>query len=149
MAAPVFRELSDKLFAIRPDIRMPLPKDTLRSPVPFIQAGLAGELNNAVATLGIGVRNQSGDAEWVKPALDSTGVVLEAENIRRGIMPDVCGMGLKDAVYLLESQGLNVLVKGKGTVVRQSIPAGTTIGRRTPVIIELQTGSLPQNPTKV
>lgn len=149
VAAPVFRELSDKLFAIRPDIRMPLPKDTLRSPVPFIQAGLAGELNNAVATLGIGVRNQSGDAEWVKPALDSTGVVLEAENIRRGIMPDVCGMGLKDAVYLLESQGLNVLVKGKGTVVRQSIPAGTAIGRRTPVIIELQTGSLPQNPTKV
>jgi cell division protein FtsI (penicillin-binding protein 3) len=54
------------------------------------------------------------------------------------MMPDVCGMGLKDAVYLLESQGMNVLIKGKGTVVRQSIAPGSPVSRRTPVVLELQ-----------
>jgi cell division protein FtsI (penicillin-binding protein 3) len=47
-------------------------------------------------------------------------------------------MGLKDAMYILESQGMNVFVKGKGTVVRQSVPAGALVGKRTPVVIELQ-----------
>ena len=53
-------------------------------------------------------------------------------------MPDVCGMGLKDALYLLEQQGLNVLVNGKGTVVKQSINPGMTIYKGMPVVIELK-----------
>jgi cell division protein FtsI (penicillin-binding protein 3) len=45
---------------------------------------------------------------------------------------------LKDAIFLLEQQGLNVLVNGKGMVIRQSIPAGTWVTRGTPVVIDLQ-----------
>ena len=53
-------------------------------------------------------------------------------------MPDVCGMGLKDALFLLESQGLNVLVNGRGTIVRQSIAPGQQITRKMPVVLDLQ-----------
>ena len=42
-----------------------------------------------------------------------------------GIIPDVKGMGLKDAVYILENVGLKVKVSGKGKVFNQSIIAGT------------------------
>lgn len=45
----------------------------------------------------------------------------------RTIMPDVVGMGLKDALYLLESRGLRVSFSGKGAVRSQSIPAGRRI----------------------
>ena len=45
---------------------------------------------------------------------------------------------MKDALFLLESQGLNVLVNGKGTVVRQSITPGQSINKGMPVVIELQ-----------
>ena len=41
-------------------------------------------------------------------------------------MPDVTGMGARDAVYILESRGLKVRLKGRGKVVEQSIPAGRT-----------------------
>ena len=44
------------------------------------------------------------------------------------IMPNVVGMGLRDALYLLESRGLKVHFTGKGTVRSQSIPAGRNIG---------------------
>ena len=45
------------------------------------------------------------------------------------VMPDVVGMGLKDALYMLESRGLKVRFSGKGTVGSQSIPAGRKIRR--------------------
>jgi len=101
VAAPVFRELSDKLYAIRPDIIIPLPVDTISSPLPVAQAGLSAF-------------------------------------VAKGTMPDVCGMGLKDAIYLLEQQGLNVIVNGKGTVIKQSINPGLQISKGMPVVIELK-----------
>ena len=47
------------------------------------------------------------------------------------------GMGLRDAMYLLESNGLQVKVVGKGTVTKQSVLAGSKINRGQWVIIEL------------
>lgn len=41
------------------------------------------------------------------------------------VTPNVVGMGLKDAVYLLENSGLKVTVTGRGRVVNQSLTAGT------------------------
>ena len=40
-------------------------------------------------------------------------------------MPVVVGMGLKDAVYMLENKGLKVLASGRGRVINQSLAAGT------------------------
>lgn len=44
-----------------------------------------------------------------------------------GTMPDVRGMGLKDALFVLESRGLKVRFSGAGAVTQQSIPAGARI----------------------
>jgi len=101
ISAPVFREISDQLYAHRPDILIPLPKDTVSAAFAYMHYNLP-------------------------------------KNVSRGLMPDVTGLGLKDAMYLLEELGLNVLVNGKGTVVRQSIPAGYLITKGTPVILDLQ-----------
>ena len=43
------------------------------------------------------------------------------------IVPDVTGMGAKDAVYLLESRHIKTRLKGRGKVKSQSIHAGSTI----------------------
>jgi cell division protein FtsI (penicillin-binding protein 3) len=53
------------------------------------------------------------------------------------IMPDVKGMGLKDAIYLLENKGLTTVASGKGKVVTQSIPAGTNFTKGQKVLIML------------
>lgn len=52
-------------------------------------------------------------------------------------VPDVRGMGAKDAVYLLERQGLNVSVSGKGRVKRQSLQPGSRLVKGQTVRIEL------------
>jgi len=45
-------------------------------------------------------------------------------SVQNKIMPSVVGMGLKDAVYLLENKGLAIEIKGRGKVVDQSLTAG-------------------------
>ena len=138
VAAPVFRELSDKLYAIRPDIMIPLPHDSLSSPLPLAQAGSFKDLAEAFRILGMSPRVENGSSAWVKPATDGANLVLTPAAVSKGIMPDVCGMGLKDAIFLLESEGLNVIVNGRGNVIRQSIAPGTGISKGMPVVIDLQ-----------
>jgi cell division protein FtsI (penicillin-binding protein 3) len=45
--------------------------------------------------------------------------------IKKNLVPDVVGMGARDAVYLLETAGLKVKLTGIGKVVRQSLPPGS------------------------
>jgi cell division protein FtsI (penicillin-binding protein 3) len=54
-----------------------------------------------------------------------------------GQMPDLKGMGLRDALFLLEERKLKVLVKGKGKVTGQSLPPGTSIQPKQTITIEL------------
>ena len=42
-------------------------------------------------------------------------------------MPDVEGMGLRDAIYVLETLGLKVYAEGEGKVKDQSLKPGTKI----------------------
>lgn len=138
VAAPVFRELSDRLYAIRPDIMVPLPHDTGAAHLPYAQAGNSNDLSAAFASLGMQVKPQSAPTAWVQP-MDNGGAVLLVPRVTTlGVMPNVTGMGLKDALYLLEKQGLRVLVKGKGSVVRQSIAPGSPIQKGLPVVLDLQ-----------
>jgi len=70
----------------------------------------------------------------------------EAANIKdhdditftEGVMPDVVGMSLRDAVYMLENSGLRVRYSGHGEVIRQSPQAGVKISRGATVAIELK-----------
>jgi len=65
------------------------------------------------------------------------GVVNPDVRIVEGSVPDVSGMGLKDALYVLGNSGLKAIVQGSGKVVKQSVPAGTEVGKNYPVVLEL------------
>ena len=67
------------------------------------------------------------DANLVAPVIQSDRIVMSERKNVAGITPNVYGMGLKDAVYLLENAGYRVKVNGRGNVVRQSINSGTRI----------------------
>ncbi len=52
-------------------------------------------------------------------------------------MPDVRGMGLRDALYLLENEGIKVDFAGAGKVTHQSVHSGQTIVRGMRVTLKL------------
>ena len=53
------------------------------------------------------------------------------------VMPRVLGLGLKDAVYMLENYGLIVTVGGRGKVIYQSLQEGTTFTKGQTINIQM------------
>ena len=52
-------------------------------------------------------------------------------------MPDVTGMGARDAVYIIESRGGKVVIQGTGKVRQQSKPAGSPMHRNEKIVLQL------------
>lgn len=75
---------------------------------------------------------------WGRVAIDSlANVVVTSLPQGASTMPDVGGMGLKDALFVLESRGLKVRFSGQGAVTSQSIPSGVGVTPGTEVVITL------------
>ena len=66
-----------------------------------------------------GIKKTSKD-EWVATRENADTIKLVGVDIKEGVIPDVRGMSLRDAVFLLENAGLRVKFNGKGRVLRQS-----------------------------
>lgn len=62
------------------------------------------------------------------------------EYIEKSIMPNVVGLGLRDALSRIEVLGVAVIANGKGRVIRQSTQAGVKINKGDRVTITLSTG---------
>ena len=70
----------------------------------------------------------NGNPIWGKAEKKNSMVNLHREKIYgKGYMPDVTGMGAKDAVFIIESRGVNVRLTGRGKVVKQSLEPGHSI----------------------
>ena len=75
---------------------------------------------------------------WGRVQVDSlSNVVITSLPAETGTMPDVRGMGLKDALFVLESRGLKVRFSGRGAVIRQSVAPGARITPGATVAITL------------
>ena len=56
------------------------------------------------------------------------GVALRHEKLSAdSAMPNVHGMGARDAVYQIEKRGVKVVLKGRGKVTKQSLSPGQAI----------------------
>ena len=86
------------------------------------------------------------DLHALNPEGDDKVRLREAATITRegdltyseGVMPDVVGMGLREAMFMLENSGLRVNYTGKGRVAKQSPQPGVRISRGATVTIELR-----------
>ena len=137
VAAPVFRELANKIYATVPEMsdyqQSQLAEE---AKLPTSRNGVREHLERVYAGLGIKLE-QNAEGNWVKTATGETSVTLTDLAVAEGSVPDVRGMGLRDALQLLENSGLRVRVTGNGTVRRQSIEPGTAVSRGREIRIEL------------
>ena len=127
VAGKVFQEIADKCMAT--DVRLvasAIPNDELdiRS-MPTFEAGYAADLQRVLNHIGLPYEDKS-DAEWSILIPDGEGrLSLEDRKIKDKLVPNVKGMGLRDALFILENQGLKVKVNGYGKVRDQSVDPGT------------------------
>lgn len=132
VAAPVFKELGDKVYAQDIEMHKQL-EDNDGQPAkdfPVIRAGYEPDLTSLCNAFGISNSTKvANDNKWVKARLEGKSVRWYPLSTQAASVPDVRGMRLKDALYLLENRGVKVGYTGKGRVVSQSLPPGAIIDK--------------------
>jgi cell division protein FtsI (penicillin-binding protein 3) len=137
VAAPVFKEVADKLYALQAGDKRNEPFQPVADSTKFQYAGFGSEIQLILDKIGIPYRDSSSKNEFKMVAGNLQEPVLRGKQMSGGKMPDVTGMGLKDALFVLERKQIKVLAKGRGKVVAQSISAGSTVKKGQTVMVEL------------
>jgi cell division protein FtsI (penicillin-binding protein 3) len=130
VAAPVFKEVADKVYARDLDLHSPVPEKAEpqeKGVFPVIRAGNSDDLRIVCNAMGISNHADPGDDEWVSAGVLDNSISWTQRKMPEGAVPDVSGMTLRDAIYILENKGLRVRYSGNGRVSEQSIPAGSKV----------------------
>ena len=124
---PVFSEIAQRVMAKGVYRDVSEASDSMSVFVPDVLDGNMDATEQVLEELGIPFRQdwdteEGGKIVWGKAENSGNSVALISNNTPMEIVPDVKGMGAKDAVFLLESRGLRVRIEGVGRVVSQSLP---------------------------
>lgn len=140
ISAPVFKEIADKIHAQDLNLNKGknIKEDKKPDPTefPFIKAGMTEELQMICNKFGIS-NHYNGTEKWVKSAVSNRSIQWVSNPVEMETVPDVSGMTLRDALYILENKGLRVQYSGKGRVISQSLPTGSTISKNNSIKIIL------------
>ncbi|MGN0187772.1 MAG: penicillin-binding protein [Paludibacteraceae bacterium] len=133
MCGPVARQIAERIYS--QTARQHLTTTVPCSAVPTVKYGMTASAMEALDELDVDW--EGGSTVWSKTG-GTQQLMLSPLAVPEQIVPNVVGMGAKDAVYLMEKAGLYVQLYGRGCVVQQSIAAGTNARRGQTVILELR-----------
>ena len=142
VAGPVFREVADKLMSmdeLTPDSNQLASYTTLlkKDSSGYYYAGSSESIKNIFYTLNMPYADSSRSKKWAVVYREKNQPVVKEKNEEQKQIPDVKGMGLKDALFLLESRDIRVATKGTGKVKQQSISPGTIVSKNQKLILDL------------
>ncbi|MEQ9426215.1 MAG: penicillin-binding protein [Cyclobacteriaceae bacterium] len=137
VAAPVFKEIADKIYAVDLEIHpeFQIAENANEGIFPVIKSGVAEELKLICDELG--VPNKPTEVDWATTRVVGDVIEWKDNPVSSELMPNLKGMTMRDAVYLLENKGLKVKVEGFGRVNTQSIWPGSRFNKGDEVLIEL------------
>lgn len=139
VAGPVFKEVADRLYATRM-ATIPVQKIDNDADSAFYKLnGLGTDLNTLFTSLHYKGSKVDEKQKWAAAFLKNGNAHIISNPALQDLshVPDVTGMGLKDAVYLLENMGLKVDVAGRGRVVKQSLLANAIFKKGDKINLEL------------
>lgn len=146
VAAPVFREIADKIYATNLSLRNHDEEetDTLSQQeeeqlvtVPYMRSARFDDVEVIRNFFDFETDTASRVADWVMVSGSGNHMKTSPRRYSDHLVPDVTGMTARDAVFLLEKQGLKITIVGRGRVKRQSVAPGTKASNAKPITIEL------------
>ena len=137
VAGPVFKEIADKLYAVKNSYSAKLAGALKKDSAGFYYAGETKEIKQVLQTLDISYVDSVNSQPWSSMYGSDGNVVVNTRLIAKNTMPNVKGLGLKDALYLLEGMNMKVMAKGRGRVTVQSIDPGAAVNKNQLIKLEL------------
>ncbi len=135
VAGPVFKEIADKVYATA-FYRKLISEGSPAGEIPAVKKGYGKDARRVLAELGVIAKSDISN-EWIAPVRKNDTLLFNEFRIINNLVPDVTGMGLRDALFLLENSGMIVEVSGRGRVVRQSLRPGTRIIRGSKIKLDM------------
>ena len=133
MSAKVFHHISEGILAQNLKLDVKDARDSLSVVIPNVKNGNLVAADYVLSHLGVSTVNDwTGDgsnAVWgsaTQKTKQQIGLTQEKQ-FGGGHIPNVIGMGARDAVYQIEKRGVRVRLKGRGRVVKQSLEPGHAI----------------------
>ncbi|RUT78140.1 penicillin-binding protein [Ancylomarina longa] len=125
VAGPVFKTIADKVYAMTYSMH-PVKdrKDQSEPKVPLSLNGNKKDLDEVFDALNFVVVNKEIPSRWVMTSRKDSIIEYKYRRVKKYLVPNVKGMGIQDALYILENAGLKVTVRGIGAVNSQSIRPG-------------------------
>ncbi|MFT5858331.1 MAG: cell division protein FtsI (penicillin-binding protein 3) [Flavobacteriaceae bacterium] len=138
VSGTVFTAIANKVYASSLQYHTPINEGSARiKGLPRTKVGSRMDITKLYKRFGIPF-NTTTDQEYVIVTSEQNKAILERRFTGKTTVPNVSGMTAKDAVYLLESAGMTVKIKGYGKVVKQSIRAGSDAIKGVLIEIELK-----------
>ncbi len=143
MAGAVFGKIAERVYAkdLRLDIKNAIDSNSVV--IPDVKYGELKEAKTVLDGLNIQAQTEFADRKakevWGTSQSMTNSLALKSREGNEGgnKVPNVIGMGAKDAVYLLESKGMRVHLSGVGKVKSQSVPGGATLSKGQSISIQL------------
>ena len=135
MSGVVFHDIAEGIMAQSLKLEASDARDSLSVLIPQVKSGNVLAASYVLEHLGVKQRTDwdgsylNGNPIWGR-ADESDRSIVQLKRVNEGdksVMPDVHGMGARDAVFLIESRGVKVRLTGRGKVTEQSIGAGERI----------------------
>ena len=134
MSGVVFHNIAEGIMAQSLKLDVKDAQDSTSILIPDVKDGNIMAADYVLTHLGINTNADwsgsysAGNPIWGKATQKTNMISLQQEvEHQDSIIPDVRGMGAKDAVYLIEKRGVLVKLNGRGKVVKQSLEPGHTI----------------------
>ncbi len=126
VSGTVFKEISDRIYGRFLSITKSVSPSA--DTVLYNYYGMKNEWASIFGMLKMPYTDSANGGYWRSSSIQNNMAVLNKPayvSTPSNILPEVVGMGLKDAVYLMENKGLKVTATGRGKVISQSLAAGT------------------------
>lgn len=125
-AAPVFGNIAEKIMRFEANKNPDKIKETVYASggLPSNVKGYQRDVKEVLEFSNVPVRGGE-NKSWIEMENNNGEIVIDDLQISRKTVPDVRGMGARDAIYILENLGMSVSIEGYGRVKKQSIKPGT------------------------
>ncbi len=146
MCGPVFKQIAEYVMAQGKHTTIRDNVDTLHSIPPALDFTNLLYTNRLLSNFHFVVpgswANDTNQYALGKVSVSNKHAKVEVEQVADDIVPDMRGMGLRDALFLLEKRHLKVKVSGVGKVTAQSLPAGKKIKANETIVLTLGTANI-------
>jgi cell division protein FtsI (penicillin-binding protein 3) len=137
MAGTVFAKIAESVYSKSPTSNLNFVRDSAAVATPDVKSGCLASARSALKWMRVPVRHAGSKSGWGTASIVEGEVVLQSDSASADRVPDLSGMGARDAVYAIESRGMKARVRGCGKVESQSVAAGSKVVRGRTVHITL------------